>query len=65
MQAIRELLLLIRIAQCHMSAAYYRRDIERSRQGLVKALSAMDAANATLRIHTHSPVAEIPMYLLK
>lgn len=61
---LREFLRLLRYAQASLSVAYHARDLERSRNGLAKALAARDGALAAIRAAENVP-APPPVYLLR
>jgi hypothetical protein len=65
-KTLREISMLLRIAQCHLSARYYQFHIDHNREGLAKALAAGDEARAALVLNDMTtPPAEVPLYLLK
>lgn len=65
MDALRELWLLIRLKQTMLSVAYYQRDIERSREGLNRAILAYEQAKGDLDSYDMEPTPEVPTFLLK
>lgn len=53
--AVKEFLRVLRYSQAAMAVQHYHADIERSRNGLEKAMRARDAALREIRIHDPLP----------
>lgn len=66
MKTIRELFLLLRVAQTHLCVHHNERDIERAKERLALAMESRDRAIANLKIleGKHSP-DDTPQWLIK
>jgi len=65
-KTLRELVLLLRVAQTHLCVSHNERDVERAKQRLAMALESRDQAIANLRVIEGQEIrGQVPEYLRK
>ena len=67
MRNFREMLRILRAAQCRLSVAYHLQDLERAKEGLARSFAALDAAEAEVMIHDQAERSDNapPIYLIR